>query len=407
MKPLSRELHPPIHLPPPTPHQVPSRLFLPASVPTARPSTSLAPVPAPCSTNPLPAAPEAYSHLRKSSVSRPSQSQPPSGDAYRAAKREQERYVSTRQPDAAACQARLLAKHEATLNHMEARQRKVQGVCLQCKGCPGAHREGSRTQCDERECRRRSLDYLRKACNESMDTKPTKGKPLSSNLTFYDIPGRSWAPRRLSTISRRKISLLSSFHATIPRARAVSAVTPSLTHFVAYALHRTRLHSSVTFCALYLLSRLKDRFPAAHGSSGHRLYISAFMIASKVICDDTYSNKSWCVVSQGMFTLCKINQMEREMCGYLEWVLNVKPEDLCNFEAMIRKEYGSALPTPAPVAIPIPRQPAELRKQPTANYVNANPYPSPVSTPPLPSHSNSTSPMSSTCQTPPSASPVK
>ncbi|KAG9076455.1 hypothetical protein FS749_011771 [Ceratobasidium sp. UAMH 11750] len=106
------------------------------------------------------------------------------------------------------------------------------------------------------------------------------------------------------------------------------------------------------------------------------LYISAFMIASKVICDDTYSNKSWCVVGQGMFTLHESNQMEREMCGYLEWVLNVKPEDLRDFEAMVRKEYGSASPTPAPVAVPIPRQPAESRKQPTADYDNANPYPS-------------------------------
>ncbi|KAI5994210.1 hypothetical protein EDC04DRAFT_2613257, partial [Pisolithus marmoratus] len=34
------------------------------------------------------------------------------------------------------------------------------------------------------------------------------------------------------------------------------------------------------------------RFLAAWGSSGHHLLISAFMLASKVICDDTYSNKS-------------------------------------------------------------------------------------------------------------------
>ncbi|KAI0056512.1 hypothetical protein BV25DRAFT_1813916, partial [Artomyces pyxidatus] len=69
--------------------------------------------------------------------------------------------------------------------------------------------------------------------------------------------------------------------------------TPRLEHFIAYALHRTRLHTSVTFAVLYLLQRLKARFPAAKGSSGHRLFISAFMIASKIICDDTYSNKSW------------------------------------------------------------------------------------------------------------------
>ena len=59
--------------------------------------------------------------------------------------------------------------------------------------------------------------------------------------------------------------------------------SPSLTHFIAYALHHTILTSAVTFAALYLLQRLKMRFIAARGSFGHRLSISALMIASKVI----------------------------------------------------------------------------------------------------------------------------
>ncbi|KAG2740190.1 hypothetical protein P692DRAFT_20753865, partial [Suillus brevipes Sb2] len=77
-----------------------------------------------------------------------------------------------------------------------------------------------------------------------------------------------------------------------------------LPHFIAYALHRTKLHSSVTFAAL----QLKACFPTARGSSGHRLFVSAFMLASKVICDDTYSNKSWSIVAQGMFQLREIIQ---------------------------------------------------------------------------------------------------
>jgi hypothetical protein len=44
----------------------------------------------------------------------------------------------------------------------------------------------------------------------------------------------------------------------------------------------------VVFTALFLLVRLKEKFLAARRSSGNRLFISAFMIASKVICDDTY-----------------------------------------------------------------------------------------------------------------------
>ncbi|KAF7321529.1 Alternative cyclin Pcl12 [Mycena kentingensis (nom. inval.)] len=112
-----------------------------------------------------------------------------------------------------------------------------------------------------------------------------------------------------------------------------------LPNFIAYALHRTKLHSAVTYAALVLLQRLKARFPTARGSSGHRLFISAFMIASKVICDDTYSNKSWSIVAQGMFSLREINQMEREMCNYLDWELTVDNPILSNFEAMVQRDF--------------------------------------------------------------------
>ncbi|KAG2366999.1 hypothetical protein BDR07DRAFT_1273191, partial [Suillus spraguei] len=82
-----------------------------------------------------------------------------------------------------------------------------------------------------------------------------------------------------------------------------------LPHFIAYALHCTKLHTLVTFTALILLQRLKEHFPTTWGSSGHHLFISAFMLTSKVICDDTYSNKSWSIVAQGMFQLQEINQI--------------------------------------------------------------------------------------------------
>ncbi|KAG8736502.1 hypothetical protein FRC10_009231 [Ceratobasidium sp. 414] len=122
----------------------------------------------------------------------------------------------------------------------------------------------------------------------------------SCQLTFYNIPWPVAVP-----------------------VRSQSAVRLNLAHFVAYALCCTQPHLLVTFCVLCLLLHLKNHFPAARGSSGHRLYISAPMITSKVICDDTYSNKSWCIVGQGMFTL---HEMERKMWGYLEWVPNVKPK---------------------------------------------------------------------------------
>ncbi len=54
--------------------------------------------------------------------------------------------------------------------------------------------------------------------------------------------------------------------------------------------YRTHLQRSATFAALYLFQHLEVRFPATKGSSGHRLFILAFMLTSKIICDDTYSN---------------------------------------------------------------------------------------------------------------------
>ncbi|KAJ7502950.1 hypothetical protein B0H11DRAFT_1987142 [Mycena galericulata] len=190
-------------------------------------------------------------------------------------------------------------------------------------------------------------------------------------------------------------------------------------------LHRTKLHNAVTYAALVLLQRLKAR---------HRLFISAFMIASKVICDDTYSNKSWSIVAQGMFTLREINQMEREMCNYLDWELTVDNPILSNFETMIQRDFApnakgpyptyslhmvskraakaaastSATPIPEPnsTTSPIPAFGQQRQATPTKAYP---PPPPPIIPPPLykkpaspmtpdtPSHSysNTTSPASS------------
>ncbi|EPT02571.1 hypothetical protein FOMPIDRAFT_1047913 [Fomitopsis schrenkii] len=200
------------------------------------------------------------------------------------------------------------------------------------------------------------------------------------------------------------------------------APSPPLALFIAYALHRTRLHTSVTFAALYLLQRLKARFPAARGSSGHRLFISAFMIASKVICDDTYSNKSWSIVGQAMFALREINQMEREMCSYLEWQLNIEPEALKEFEAKVRRDFKGqgpyptyVLPSPAPTPVPsttpygaTSNMPPSFAARPSTSPPKPTPmpvetsaaYPSPPTSPDTPdtpeqSYSTSTSPASS------------
>ncbi|TEB22122.1 hypothetical protein FA13DRAFT_1612688, partial [Coprinellus micaceus] len=121
---------------------------------------------------------------------------------------------------------------------------------------------------------------------------------------------------------------------------ATSRPRTKLPHFIAYALHRTKLHPSVTFAALMLLQCLKTRFPDRKSLSGHRLFISALMIASKAIYDVTYSNKSWGIVARGMFLLKDINRMEREMCDYLEWALTFDSPILLKFEELVTKDFS-------------------------------------------------------------------
>jgi hypothetical protein len=79
---------------------------------------------------------------------------------------------------------------------------------------------------------------------------------------------------------------------------------------IAYSIYRARLPLQVGLSALTLLRRLKTRFPGSTGSSGHRLWLCSYMISSKALCDDTYSNRSWSTCGMGMFSIAEVNQME-------------------------------------------------------------------------------------------------
>lgn len=105
---------------------------------------------------------------------------------------------------------------------------------------------------------------------------------------------------------------------------------PKLVDFIAYALYRTRLNDAIVHSALLLLTRLKQRYPTARGtsSSPHRLFLSALMLASKMSMDDTYSNKSWVIVGQNLFSLSEVNRMERELFGFLNSNCYVTKEEL-------------------------------------------------------------------------------
>lgn len=118
-----------------------------------------------------------------------------------------------------------------------------------------------------------------------------------------------------------------------------SSSAPALAEFTAYLLTRTRLSVNCLFVALFYLNKLKQRFPQAKGSSGHRLILSALIVSQKFVNDDTYNNKTWSTVATGVFTLQEINQMERELCAFLEWKLWVKRDELESFVWQLINEY--------------------------------------------------------------------
>ncbi|KAI0313032.1 hypothetical protein OF83DRAFT_1030463, partial [Amylostereum chailletii] len=132
-----------------------------------------------------------------------------------------------------------------------------------------------------------------------------------------------------------------------------SATTTAVPLAIQHRPHRPAfLPQALPPLPLSPVQHLKARF-AAKGFSGHCLFISAFMLASKIICDDAYLNKSWCIVSQGIFALREINQMECEMCSYLEWQFNIDPTVLRKFETRVRRDFSSVGLYP-PLLLPIP-----------------------------------------------------
>ncbi|KAG1720417.1 uncharacterized protein EDB91DRAFT_1064875, partial [Suillus paluster] len=88
----------------------------------------------------------------------------------------------------------------------------------------------------------------------------------------------------------------------IPHRHPTSKYPPSssnypvkLPHFIAYALHRTKLRAHPTSKYPPIIIQLRPCEYALYppSSSNSQIYPTViFMLASKVICDDTYSNKS-------------------------------------------------------------------------------------------------------------------
>ncbi|KAF6744367.1 hypothetical protein DFP72DRAFT_776314, partial [Ephemerocybe angulata] len=132
-------------------------------------------------------------------------------------------------------------------------------------------------------------------------------------------------------------------HPTDNRRRA------ELPFFIAHLLHRLNLATSVAMAALILLCRLKEEYPNVRGSSGHRLFLAALMLADKFLNDESYENEDWVTAARGYYPLWEIHQMEREMCRFLTWDLRVDGEMLRAFENSLRAGFSEDRAQYAPI----------------------------------------------------------
>lgn len=116
--------------------------------------------------------------------------------------------------------------------------------------------------------------------------------------------------------------------------------------FIAYVIWRAQRPFEVSFYALFLLLKLKAKYPRATYQSGHRLFLISFMLAAKLTQDNAYANMAWRDIGMYIFPLEHLNEMERNMCKYLDWNFNVDPMVFRRFERAIRKKYVGNAPYP-------------------------------------------------------------
>ncbi|KAJ1973198.1 hypothetical protein H4R35_004243 [Dimargaris xerosporica] len=126
-------------------------------------------------------------------------------------------------------------------------------------------------------------------------------------------------------------------------ATTVGASLPSLSSFIRSVVHRTQTPTTAIITALIYLCRLKQRHPSCKGSpgAGHRLILAALITATKSLYDDAYHNRSWVTVSQGLFSLAEVNQMEMEFLVFLNFRLCVTRDQWCEFVAIIDEKLQS------------------------------------------------------------------
>eukprot|EP01136_Pigoraptor_vietnamica_P010351 Opistho-1_new@47870 len=167
-------------------------------------------------------------------------------------------------------------------------------------------------------------------------------------------------------------------------ARALARASPDerqrrrtqLRRFVLCLIKRANVSSESVLAGLMWIERLKARYPRAEGGEkcGHRLFLVALIVASKMFADGPKSSRDWSAVS-GVFDSAELERMEDEFLTFLQDDIRIST---AAFEEFVSKRLGTDQVVPMHKPAPPVESSNDVQAAPSVVAPSARPVAPPV-----------------------------